>query len=149
MTKNLDFAKQIGAWASETQERLTAVHRRSVVLLGEEMSTTKPQGGRVPFDTGNLARSLLASTASMPKTSEQPSAGSNVGLVAATLQPSEAVWLGYQAVYARRMNYGFVGADSLGRVYNQSGNHFVEGAIAKWPQIVSQAIKETQANAKR
>lgn len=149
MTKNLDFAKQIGAWASETQERLTAVHRRYVVLLGEEMSTTKPQGGRVPFDTGNLARSLLASTQAMPKTAEGPFDGGDVGLVAATLQPHEPVWIGYQAKYSRRRNYGFVGQDKLGRTYNESGDHFVEGAIAKWPQIVAQAAKETQANAKR
>ncbi|WP_288075987.1 hypothetical protein [Pseudomonas sp.] len=149
MSSNLSFSKMIGDWASATEERLSAAHRRSVVLLGEEMITTKPQGGRLPFDTGNLARSLLASTQAMPKTATGQFPGSNVGVVAATLRPEQPVWLGYQAVYARRMNYGFVGADSLGRVYNQSGNHFVEGAIAKWPQIVAQAVRETQANAKR
>lgn len=148
MTKNLSFAKAIGEWASKTEERMGAVHRKAVVLLGEEMTKTKPTGGRVPFDTGNLARSLLASTSDMPKTAEGPFSGSNVGAVAATLRLDQPVWLGYQAIYARRMNFGFVGADKLGRVFNQAGNHFVEGAIAKWPQIVEQAAKEVQANAK-
>lgn len=142
MTSNLSFSKAVGEWASQTQQRLSAVHRRSVVLLAEEMITTKAQGGRLPFDTGNLARSQLASTEAMPKTAAGPFPGSNVGAVAATLQPEQAVWIGYQAAYARRMNYGFVGADSLGRNYNQAGNHFVEGAIAKWPQIVSQAVAQ-------
>lgn len=147
MNSNVSFSKMIGDWAAATEERLSAVHRRSVVLLAEEMVTTKGQGGRLPFDTGNLARSQLASTQGMPKNAPGPFAGSNVGAVVATLRPDQAIWLAFQAAYARRMNYGFVGADSLGRVYNQSGNHFVEGAIAKWPQLVAQAVRETQANA--
>lgn len=148
MTKNLDFAKQIGAWASETQERLTAVHRRSVVLLGEEMITTKQQGGRLPFKDGNLMRSQLASKEAMPKTAAGPFTGSNVGVVAATLQPHEAIFIGMQARYARRRNYGFVGADKLGRVYNENGDYFVEGAIAKWPQLVAQAVREVKSKSK-
>lgn len=136
------FSAAVGSWAKQSTERLTAVRRRSVELLADEMTKTKPNGGRVPVDTGNLARSLLASTAAMPKTSATPSVGSNVGAVAATLDLQQPVWLGYQAVYARRVNNGFVGADSLGRVYNQPGNYFVEGAIASWQQIVAKAVKE-------
>ena len=49
------------------------------------------------------------------------------------------MWLGYQAIYARRQNYGSVGADKLGRGFNQAGSYFVEGAIEKGPQIVAQA----------
>lgn len=138
------FSAAIGAWAAKSEKRIEKVYQRSVELLGEEMAKTKPQGGRVPFLTGNLARSLLASTESMPKTSEKPTAGSNIGLIAATLKPQTAIYLGYQAVYARRMNYGFVGADVIGRVYSQQGNYFLEGAIAKWPEIVNQAVNEVR-----
>lgn len=139
------FSQQIGDWAAKTEARAQAVHRRSVELLAEEMAKTQPQGGRVPFQTGNLARSLLASTEGMPKTSALPKAGGNVGAVTATLRLDQPVWLGYQAIYARRQNYGFVGADVLGRVFNQAGSYFVEGAIAQWPQIVAQAVKETRS----
>ena len=138
----------IGEWAKQTQERIDAVHKRSIELLAEEMIRTKPNGGRLPVDTGNLARSLLASQQAMPKTSEQPSAGMDVGALAATLDPSKPVFIGYQAVYARRMNYGFVGADKLGRVYNQAGNYFVEGAIAEWPNIVKRAIEDVKSSSK-
>src|SRR5690625_635406 len=136
------FAATIGKWASESEERITAVRRRSVELLGEEMTRTKPQGGRVPFLMGNLMRSVLADTKAMPKVADGPFAGSNVGVVAATLRNDQPLWIGYQAKYARRRNYGFVGADSLGRVYNESGDYFVEGAIAEWPQIVARAVAE-------
>ena len=140
------FAAAVGAWAAKTEKRLQAVHRRSVELLAEDMTTTQPQGGRVPFKTGNLARSLLASTVGMPQTSESPTGGGNVGAVTATLRLNQPVWLGYQSVYARRQNYGFVGADVLGRVYNQTGSYFVEGAIANWQQIVARAVAEIQSN---
>ncbi|WP_156136084.1 hypothetical protein [Delftia sp. ZNC0008] len=123
---------------------MTAVYRRSFELLGEEMARSKNEGGRVPYKTGNLSRSILASTQGMPKTAIGPFSGSNVGVVAATLRLDQPAWIGYQAIYARRMNYGFVGADKLGRVFNQAGSHFLEGAIDAWPQIVAQAAKEIQ-----
>lgn len=138
----MSFAKKVGSWAAQSKERMTAVRRRSVELLAEEMTNTVPNGGRVPFQTGNLARSLLASTGGIPSASDKLSTGSNVGAVTATLELDQPVWLGYQANYARRMNYGFVGADSKGRVYNQSGYHFVEGAIDAWPQLIDKAVSE-------
>lgn len=140
-----NFGAQVTAWAAQTEKRLQATYRRSVELLGEEMSNTKPNGGRVPIDTGNLANSLIASTQGMPRISDGRFTGSNLGAVTATLKLGQPVWLGYQAAYARRMEYGFVGADSLGRVYNQAGNHFVAGAIANWQQIVTKAANELQS----
>ena len=94
-------------------------------------------------------RSLLASTSAMPSTGgpDAKYSGQDVGLVTAGLQLDQTVWLGYQAIYARRLNYGFVGQDSLGRNYNQAGAHFVEGAIAEWPSIVASAISKIKAGA--
>lgn len=142
------FADQLSEWGKQTEARMTAIYRRSFVLLGDEMAKTKDDGGRVPFKDGHLARSLLASTEGMPKTAPAPFAGSNVGVVAATLRLDQTAWIGYQAIYARRQNYGYVGADKLGRVFNQQGSYFLEYAIEKWPQIVAQAAKEMEAGKK-
>nr|PZN74437.1 MAG: hypothetical protein DIU57_19345 [Pseudomonadota bacterium] len=142
------FAEAVGAWASATERRLSAVHKKAIEKLAMEMTRTRAEGGNVPVDTGNLYRSLLASTTGMPKTAEGPFAGSNVPSVIATLRMNDPVWLGYQAKYARRVNFGFVGADALGRVYNQQGAHFVERAIAMWSQIVREAVEEVK-NASR
>lgn len=139
------FAAAVGAWASKSEERLEAVRNRAIELLAEEMIKTKPNGGRLPFETGNLARSILASTQGLPNTSEGPFPGSNVGLVTANLRLDQPAWIGFQAAYARRMEFGFVGADSLGRVYNQEGSHFVTGAIAEWANIVKKAVSEVQS----
>jgi len=138
------FAASVGRWASKTPERIAAVRGRAIDLLADEMALTVRDGGRVPFQTGNLARSILASTQGMPNTAEGPFSGSNVGLVTATLGAMQPMWIGYTANYAKRQNFGFVGADSLGRVYNQAGAYFVENAIAKWPEFVKQAAKELQ-----
>ena len=140
------FSESIDAWVSQTKERIDAVHARSFELLGEELAKTKGEGGRVPFKVGNLARSLLASKQGMPNVADGPFAGSNIGLVAATLKADETVFIGYQAIYAARMNYGYVGADSLGRVYNQQGNYFIEGAVAQWPEIVKAAVADIKSN---
>lgn len=138
------FAATVSEWAKQTPQRLEAVRNRAIDLLAVEMTTTIPNGGRVPVDTGNLARSLLASTQGMPKTSETRTSGSDVGLVTLNLRIDQPIWLGFQSSYARRQNYGFVGADALGRVYNQAGNYFVEGAIAEWPNLVAKAARELQ-----
>lgn len=59
-------------------------------------------------------------------------------------KPGETLYIGFQANYARRMNYGFVGEDSLGRTYNQSGFGFVEKAAARWPFIVDAAAAKVR-----
>lgn len=138
------FAETVENWASATERRLAAVHKRSLEKLAVEMTRTKAEGGNVPFQTGNLYRSLVASTTGMPKTSDTIPAGSAVPAVIATIRPDQDMYFGFTARYARRQNYGFVGADSLGRVYNLQGNHFIERAVAMWPQIVREAVEEVK-----
>lgn len=141
------FAASISAWASATEQRIEAVHKKSLEKLAVEMTRTRAEGGAVPFDTGNLYRSLTASLNGMPVTSDALAAGSNASAVIASMSTSQPIWFGYQAAYAKRQEFGFVGADALGRVYNQPGNHFVSRAIAMWPQIVSEAVDEVKSNA--
>jgi hypothetical protein len=135
-------------WSDKQQKHLLAVFRRALVLLGRELIRTKSDGGSLPKVTGNLARSLLAQIGQSVNISEASDfAGTDVGIIAATAILGDTVFFGYQAKYARRQNFGFVGADKLGRVYNHGGNHFVERAIAMWPQIVDQAVREVKAGA--
>lgn len=144
MTTSLNFGAMVEGWCRGIPERIEAVRNTAIDKLADEMARTRGQGGRVPFDTGNLARSIQASTSEMPKTAEGPFPGGSIGAVTATLSSDQDIWIGYQAAYARRMNYGFVGADSLGRVYNQAGNYFVEGAILQWRSLVAESIREIQ-----
>ena len=44
--------------------------------------------------------------------------------------------------YARRVNNGFIGPDSLGRIYHQAGRHYVEAAFEVGRGRSEQAIKD-------
>lgn len=130
-----------GAWAKEAKARLNAVFRTSVQGLAAEMRKTGPNGGDVPVDTGNLVRSLLAVKGGLPPQGSPDAeyAAQDIGPVLLSVKAGDTVSLAWQAIYAHRQNYGFVGEDSLGRTYNQSGRGFLERAAAKWPQIVTKA----------
>lgn len=127
-------------WAGGTTNGLTALLRNSVQALAKEASTTIPNGGRVPVKTGNLARSVVVDT--KPPQIIDGLATGDYSLGVAAIKPGDTIYIGWQAAYSRRQNYGFVGADSLGRVYNQAGYGFAEATAAKWPEIVTrQAAK--------
>lgn len=122
-------------WAGKTEDAMTALLRNSVQGLAKAASTTIPNGGRVPVKTGNLARSVVVDNVE-PKIIEGVAVG-DYSLGIAAIKPGDTVFIGWSAKYSRRINYGFVGADSLGRVYNQQGHGFAEAAAAQWPSIVA------------
>lgn len=133
------------AWAETANKLMTALLRNSVQELAQVASTTIPNGGRVPVDTGNLARSVVIDN-KPPVIIEGPAPSSGFSAGLAAIVPGEPVYIGWTAIYSRRMNYGFVGPDSLGRVYNQAGFGFAEAAAAQWPVIVArQAAKLRRA----
>lgn len=119
---------------------LTALLRNSVQELAKVAGTTIPNGGRVPVKTGNLARSVVVDN-KPPQIIEGLATG-DYSLGVAAIKPGDTVFVGWQAAYSRRMNYGFVGTDSLGRVYNQSGFAFAEATAAKWPAIVQEQAQK-------
>jgi len=122
------------AWAGNTEALLTALLRNSVQALAEVASTTIPNGGRVPVKTGNLARSVVVDN--KPPQIIEGLAKGDYSLGIANIRPGEPIYIGWQAAYARRQNYGFIGEDSLGRTYNQAGFGFAEATAAKWPAIL-------------
>lgn len=132
-------------WARKAKAQMRAVRQISVQDLAKEMTKTIPEGGRVPVQSGNLARSLGIQV-NAPLTIKEGGvfASQDFGAALLALTGDDTVYLGYQAAYARRQNNGFVGQDSLGRTYNQSGHGFVGAAAAKWPQIVAAATVKVQ-----
>lgn len=136
----LNFAGQVWEAVENEKLRRTRILRLSLKLLLLEMRKTVFEGGRLPYDTGNLRRSILVSTTSMPLLAKEDIEfadlnGSNLALID-TLEPGTTAYVGYQAAYALRVNYGFTGRDALGRVYNQTGYLFYESIQARWPALV-------------
>ncbi|MXN46058.1 hypothetical protein GR138_12740 [Shinella kummerowiae] len=137
----MSFAATISEWGQAELERAEAIYQTAAQTVANEVRNPREEGGRMPVITGNLRRSLMASTSEMPtiKPEQTTFADSGIEMVIAGAELGGAVYLGFQAAYAPRMNYGFVGEDSLGRVYNQAGFGFVDAVAQRWPQIVAEA----------
>lgn len=134
----MSFAATISDWGRAELERAEAIYQDAAQTVANEVRTTVNEGGRLPIDLGNLRRSLMASTSAMPsvKPGQETFAENGLEMVIAGAELGGTIWLGFQAEYALRMEYGFVGTDSLGRVYNQAGFGFATAITQRWQQIV-------------
>lgn len=127
------FAAQIAELAEKSIEQQRAVISASIQDVIEAAQLPVAQGGRMPVDTGALRNSLVSEL----NGSEVARGAESYTLVAAQIEPGDTARFGWTAEYSLRVEYGFVGEDSLGRTYNQQGKFFVEGAAAQWQGIVA------------
>ena len=128
-------------WTKKTKKRIDAVLKdatQSVIAVAQQ---TKAKGGRMPVDTNTLRDSLESSIAGGASGEGE----SSHILVAPLMEGGDVATFTWTAEYARRVNNGFTGADSLGRNYSQVGAHFVEGAVDQWPAIVRASIRKAKA----
>lgn len=127
------FSAQVSAWAQQTEQRMTAVARYAAQTVANEVRKPVGEGGNMPVITGNLRRSLLASTSEMPSMRrDQREFGSNDGQIALTIAGWEmgtVLHLGFQAAYARVREYD---------------RGFVRLTAQRWPQIVAEAARTIQ-----
>lgn len=135
------FADTIREWGNGELDRHRAIFQTAVDIVVNEVTRTVYEGGRMPIDTGNLRRSLTISKTAMPqiKPDQTEFTQDDVAAVILTLFLGDTAYLGFQAAYAARAEFGFVGADSLGRMYNQPGHGFVTAVAQRWDQIVAEA----------
>lgn len=126
------FSAQIKDWAGRTSRNMELLFKASAQDVYSIAQTPVAQGGNMPVDTGFLRNSFVSglngSTAlSGPDAYMLAIAGAKLG---------DVIFGGWTAKYAARMEFGFSGADSLGRVYNQEGRGFARKAAMQWPRIV-------------
>ena len=145
MTKT--FSAAMTEWNEKAKRNLMLVMRQATQYMVRDLLQDVGKGaGQTPILTGNLRRSLLASTSAMPSVRKdadfKASNNAQIALTIAQWVKGEPLYLGFQAAYAMRLNYGFVGVDKLGRSYNQAGRYFVESKVKKWPEYVARAAKE-------
>lgn len=131
----------LDAWARATQERMNAVVRGSAQEVARRAQTPVSKGGRMRVDTGNLRNSFQSSL----NGSTALTGPESYVMIAATMEAGDVAEFGWGAAYARRIEFGFTGQDSLGRTYNQHGAHFLSGAAADWPAIVAAEVAKAKA----
>lgn len=104
-----------------------------------------------PVDTGFLRSSWQPSLNAPVVASAaagDPSGGAvqaQIGTVVAEMKAGDRFWMVNNAAYALRLEYGFVGTDSLGRTYNQSGRYFVTDNMKRADAVASKIAKELGA----
>lgn len=89
---------------------LEAATRAAALPVLNQVRITVPEGGRTPYKTGTYRRSFAMET--VERSSERC-----------------RVEIGTDAPQARRLEYGFVGPDKLGRVYNQAARPHIRPAL--------------------
>lgn len=154
------FSASIEAFAKRSLEDIEFIFKEAAQRVIEEMQRVGPSvarpgggaGGRMPVDLGFLRASLVA-TLNQPTTGlTVPSSDvqsyrydeGQVSLVILAARLGDSIYAVYTAAYARRMEYGFTGKDSLGRDYDQGGYGFVRLAAQQWQDIVGAVVREAK-----
>lgn len=127
------FTAQLNEHVKLTKEQIDNVWKESVQDVIEDMQTLKTSGGRMPFLDGFLVNSLVSELNGSGFGA--PDKASYIATIAG-MEAGDNCRFGYTAEYALRQELGFVGEDSLGRSFNQQGNHFMGTAAAKFESFV-------------
>lgn len=133
----------MGAWVNKCKLRQKAVAQKSIERVGHLANLSREKGGRMPVVIGTLRGSFVTELNGQKVGEGEPDIQlmSSVG----SMEIGDTFRFGWTVIYAARVNLGFVGEDSLGRKFNQSGAHFVEFGTDQWQTI----NKEEAAKAQR
>lgn len=106
-----ELAKAFASLADDIRgPALEAATRAAALPVLNQVRITVPEGGKTPYKSGTYRRSFHMET--VEKTPER-----------CTVQ------VGTDSPYGKRLEYGFVGADKLGRVYNQAARPHIRPAL--------------------
>lgn len=135
------FKATITKWAEKNSQQFVALARQSALQISENVVKA------TPVDTGFLRGSWQPSIGE-PKSNPgtlDPSGGkaiTDVVMIVNGMNLGDSFFMLNNAAYARRLEYGFVGKDSLGRAYNQPGRFYVTDNVKKWQTVVSSVAAE-------
>jgi hypothetical protein len=136
------FSGQIAKWVEKVESARLEIFHEAAKTIASDMRASKDEGGRLPKLTGNLQRSLAASTFSMPpilfksrKTKgakETEFSGTLEGIFAVidTATLDQTIWLGFQAPYANKI---------------EQDNAFLRLSVQSWSQIVNDSAAVVKA----
>lgn len=133
MANGTTFKADISSWVSRVGDQMDALARQVCQETAQRVVEA------TPVDTGFLRGSWQPSIGSAPSRSE---GGADIGLVLSGMRAGDTFWMTNNAVYAMRVEFGFVGEDSLGRYYDQKGQFFVSNTVAKYEEIVAAVARD-------
>lgn len=135
----MSFADQVGGFQKDVMKLVLAVFQTSVQFMAEDIAKT------TPVDIGFLRNSFRLDLNQLPSIGDEGMGIAGVSSSIGGIKISDTVYLSFTASYAMRLEYGFEGMDSKGRLYNQSGRFWVRGAAQNWNSYVEQAFRKAGA----
>jgi len=134
---SLEFSMAIDAWVEQAKGRQDAAVQ-AVAL--DTLNTVKKL---TPVNTGFLRANwqVIRNNEQIPL----PGRVENPEQKIAEIKAGDRVLIINPVIYARRVEYGFVGEDSLGRHYNQRGAAMVQRTLAALPEIARRAVARVSA----
>lgn len=127
-----DFSEDVSRWVNRARGRADAVFR---AIATDALNRVKEL---TPVDTGFLRSNWTA----VRQGEAEPVAGRvpDPMRAIAEVKVGEVLVIVNPTLYARRIEYGFVGEDSAGRHFNQEGRHMVQQTMAEMPAIAAAAL---------
>ncbi|MCR6502591.1 hypothetical protein MUO32_26545 [Shinella sp. CPCC 101442] len=130
----------------QTLKRMNAVFRLATQKTITQMQRT------VPYQDGFLRASLVVLVNEAPPVANREEKDGMGKYTDAYMQlqiagavAGDRIVAAYTMEYARRLEYGFVGVDALGRHYNQAPVGWTRAASANWKANVAEAVAEAKA----
>lgn len=142
------FLRAVNKWTLETEERSNDAFREGVKDFYDEMWR------ETPVDTGNLRNSLKATKDGVEPSQSPTGPGYANSAIPESYSAIDSLVIGerislvYSATYARRLNLGFTGFDSLGRYYSQPGRFWIEAVGSRYRSIMRAAATRLGMNMK-
>lgn len=128
------FSEQVKQFQVDSMKMALAIFQTSAQFIAEGIVDD------TPIDTGFLRNSFMVSLRPLPPIGTELGLSSDTSAIAQA-KLTDTIHMGFTAVYAMRLEYGFDGMDSLGRYYNQSGRFFVRNQVQRWPEYVNKSIR--------
>lgn len=128
-----DFSVQVTEWVNKAKDKANAVFRG---IAEEALGRVKEL---TPVKTGYLRANFV--DVLNPIEIPSPTASPPVGLAISRAKIGDTIYIVNPVRYARRIEYGFVGRDSLGRLYNQKGRFMVTQTVAEMEAIATRVAE--------
>ncbi len=151
MATGASFAADMAKWGASNKERVDALVRQSIqeMCITVQNNSAPPTGPNVvtAFFINNWQPSIGAPPPMKPKQNDGTAGGqkdsdAELSLVIAGLEVGDVFYYANATVYGPRLNWGFTGADALGRNVHQKGLFFMEKSLAQWDQVVTRVAAD-------
>ena len=129
------FHNEVKAWMEEVDVQTVRAIREPIKAVNRELIA------QWPVKTGLSRGSWFAGIGAVP--TGQGSIGAPVltrlNGIADKLKPGDVYYVSNTAPYAARIEFGFTGADVLGRQYDTRGRFILQGIMSRITQIIETA----------